>query len=84
MRSDRRTPPTLDPTVLASLLSAGLCTIAEAARMLAVSRSFLYVVMDRGELPFCKIGRARRIPRSAVLQYAARHLRGGWRGEGQP
>jgi excisionase family DNA binding protein len=56
----------------------GLLTIVDAARLLAVSRSYLYQVMDRGELPHVKLGRARRIPRRALLEFAASRLRGGW------
>lgn len=59
------------------LVADGLVTVAEACRLLAVSRSFLYTEMDAGALPFCRLGRSRRIPRRAVLEYAARYLQGG-------
>ncbi len=61
----------------ADLLADGLCTVAVAARLLAVSRSFLYATMDAGELCYVKLGRSRRIPRRALLDYAGRHLHGG-------
>ncbi len=59
------------------LVADGLFTVAEAASFLRVGRSSLYVLMDRGELPFVKIGRSRRIPRRAVIALAASGLRGG-------
>lgn len=60
----------------ADLLGDGLCTVSEACRLLAVSRSFLYQRMDAGDLPYCRFGRCRRVPRAALIQFAARHLRG--------
>ncbi len=63
----------------AALVEDGLMTVAEAARFLRLSRSTLYAIMDRGELRFAKIGRSRRIPKRAVVELAARELRGGTR-----
>lgn len=60
----------------ADLLFDGFVSVTEAARLLSVSRSFLYAAMDRGEIAFAKFGRARRLPRRAVLEYAVRHLHG--------
>ena len=37
-------------------------TVREAAQRLALSRSTLYNLMERGDLAYAKIGRARRIP----------------------
>ena len=45
------------------LCEDGLLTVADAARFLGLARSTLYVLMERGELSFVKLGRARRIPR---------------------
>jgi excisionase family DNA binding protein len=39
-----------------------LLTVRDAARLLALSRSTLYNLMERGALAYVKIGRARRIP----------------------
>jgi excisionase family DNA binding protein len=58
----------------AELVTDGLLTVGEACRLLAVSRSFLYARMDAGDIPFCRLGRARRIPRAAVIAYAAARL----------
>jgi excisionase family DNA binding protein len=59
------------------LVEDGLVTVAQAAEFLSLSRATVYTLMDRGELPFAKIGRSRRIPRRAVVELAAQHLRGG-------
>ena len=60
------------------LVADGLLTIPEAADFLRISRSRLYELMDRGELIYLKLGRSRRIPRRAVIELAARELRGGF------
>lgn len=52
-------------------------TIPEAAEFLRISRAGLYKLMDRGELPYVKIGRCRRVPRRAVVEFAAKALTGG-------
>ena len=62
---------------LAGLVSDGLMRVQEAARFLGLSRASVYQLMDRGELPWVKLGRARRIPRRAVVDLAAKSLRGG-------
>lgn len=62
-----------------AVVADGLMPVAEAARFLSVSRSTLYEIMDQGRLVYVKIGRARRIPRSAVRELAAANLRGGWK-----
>jgi excisionase family DNA binding protein len=58
------------------LVSDGLCTVPEAARFLGISRAKLYQMMDSGELPYCKLGRNRRIPWAAVKALAAQALVG--------
>ena len=60
-----------------ALVRDGLMTIKEAAEFLSVSRTKLYDLMNRGEISWRKIGRARRVPRRAVEEFAARALRGG-------
>ena len=67
---------TSEPT---DLVADGLSTVREAAGFLRLSRSTVYTLMDRGELPFVKLGRSRRIPRRALVELAARGLRGGSR-----
>ncbi|MBL8798911.1 MAG: helix-turn-helix domain-containing protein [Planctomycetia bacterium] len=56
------------------LLQDGLEKVPEAARFLCLSRSKVYQLMDRGELPYVQLGRSRRIPRRALVQLAASHL----------
>lgn len=63
------------------LVQDGLAGLREAVRFLGVSRSTIYVLMENGQLPYVKIGRARRIPRRALVQLAAGNVRGGRCGE---
>ena len=64
----------------AALVEDGLLSIAAASQFYNISRSKLYELMDVGELAYVKLGRARRIPKRALVECAARHLRGGWNG----
>lgn len=57
-----------------ALVSDGLATIREAQAFLSVARSALYRLMDAGALPYVKLGAARRIPRRALIELAARNL----------
>ena len=61
----------------AELVADGLMTVREAAVFLRLSRSTVYTLMDQGELPYVKLGRSRRIPKRALIELAARGLRGG-------
>ena len=54
----------------------GFVTVREAADFLALSRAKLYALMEARELRYAKFGRARRIPRSALREYAKRSLIG--------
>lgn len=60
------------------LVQEGLVTVAEAGQFTGLSRSSLYALMESGQLVYAKIGRARRIPRRALIELAAVNLRGGW------
>jgi excisionase family DNA binding protein len=40
--------------------------VREICRRLALSRTAVYGLMDRGELEYVKFGRSRRVPRAAV------------------
>ena len=62
-----------------ALVADGLMTVKECAEFLHLSRSTVYELMNAGELCFAKLGRSRRIPRRAVIELAARELRGGVR-----
>lgn len=60
------------------LVQDGLVTVAEAGQFTGLSRSSLYALMESGHLVYAKIGRARRIPRRALVEFAAAKLCGGW------
>jgi len=57
-----------------TLVGDGLLTTKEAAEFLGISVAGLYAIMARGELPFVKLGRSRRVPRRALIELAARNL----------
>jgi excisionase family DNA binding protein len=60
-----------------SIVADGLMTVLEAAQFLHVTRSTIYVLMDdRRELSYVRIGRARRIPKRALIAFAERNLVG--------
>ena len=46
-----------------------LLTVPEAARRLPLGRTLVYELIATGSLPSLKIGRARRIPASALEQW---------------
>lgn len=46
-----------------------LLTVREAAEMLRVGRNLAYELVQRGELPALRVGRAIRIPRAALLAW---------------
>jgi excisionase family DNA binding protein len=48
-----------------------LLRVREAAQLLALSRSKVYEEIGAGRLRSVTIGRARRVPRSAVVEYVA-------------
>lgn len=60
------------------LFEEGLVSVKEAAQFLALSRSTLYELMERGALIYTKLGRARRIPKRALIQLAHANQSGGW------
>ena len=53
---------------VAALDSASLHTVPDVARYLKMSRSMIYLLMERGELPYVKIGRTRRVKAEDVKQ----------------
>lgn len=60
------------------IVKEGLIDVLEASAFLGLSRTSLYDLMDRGELRYVKIGRSRRIPRIALVELAAKSMRGGF------
>ncbi len=74
-------PTDTPPRNADALLADGLMTVKQAASWLGVAQSTLYLLMDRGGLPFIVLPdvRARRIPKRALLDLAQANLR-GWNG----
>jgi excisionase family DNA binding protein len=72
----RRDPKAANDAATAGgdLVGEGLVSVAEACAFLGVSRSTCYVLMDDGELPYCKIRGARRVPRKALVALAEKSL----------
>ena len=56
------------------IVEEGLMRVLEVAGFLGISRASVYQLMERGELPWVKLGRARRVPRRAVIELAAGKL----------
>lgn len=56
------------------LVSDGLATLTEAAEYLRVGKTTLYEMMANGEIPYCKVRKARRIPWKSLMEYAASSL----------
>jgi excisionase family DNA binding protein len=66
------TAPTVARPDLDAPPSMRLYRVAEAMKLLSVSRTTLYALMDSGRLRSVKEGRARRIPGTAIADYIAR------------
>ncbi|NJN17255.1 MAG: helix-turn-helix domain-containing protein [Oscillochloris sp.] len=49
-----------------------LVRVEEAARILSLSRSTVYEMLDTGELPSVRRGAARRIPLAALRDWVAK------------
>jgi excisionase family DNA binding protein len=56
------------------MLAEGALGMEEARRFSGMGRTFLYAAMDRGDLPYTKVGRRRLIPRRALIAFLARNL----------
>jgi excisionase family DNA binding protein len=56
------------------LVSQGLVKIPAAARFLGLCVSKVYQLMERGDLPYVKIGKSRPIPHRAMEELAAKNL----------
>ena len=67
------------------LVEDGLLNVRDAGAFLGgLSRSAVYNLMATGELAYVKIGRARRIPKRALIELAAANLRKGLLSEWRP
>lgn len=56
-------------------LSPLLVRPAEAARLLAISRSQLYAMVARGQIPACRVGSEIRVSIGALRHWIATHER---------
>ena len=56
------------------LVKEGLSSVSESASYLGVSRSTVYMLMETGRLPYVKIGRSRRIPKQALIDFVKANL----------
>jgi excisionase family DNA binding protein len=56
------------------VLGDGFLTVPAAARYLQLSRAKIYMMMDAGELAFCKFGKSRRIPRRSLAELVSKCL----------
>ncbi len=61
-----------------TIFDEGLLTVREAAQMLTVTKATVYNLMSAGKIPSTRVGRLRRIPRRALLEYLTDGLEGGW------
>lgn len=52
-------------------VAAGLMRIREVVSYLNVSRSHVYAMMNRGIIPYVRLGRSRRVPRNALMRIAS-------------
>lgn len=64
----------LSPERKRELLADGVCSLEEAKAFTGLKRTKLYDLMAVGELPYVKIGGARRIPRRALVELLERNL----------
>jgi excisionase family DNA binding protein len=56
------------------VVADGTVDIAEACRLTGLGRTFLYSLMDRGELAYCKMGKRRLVPRAEINRVLAESL----------
>lgn len=68
------TPPRSHAARRLDLARDGCVSVAEAVRLLALSTSEVYRLMDRGKLPFVKLGRRRLVPRRGVEELLAANM----------
>jgi excisionase family DNA binding protein len=56
------------------VMDEGLMKVSQVAAFLAISRPVVYRLMASGDLPWVKVRKSRRIPRSAVKGFMHKHL----------
>jgi excisionase family DNA binding protein len=53
------------------LVNDGAVDVPEACRFTGLGRTYLYQLMERGDLRYCKLGRRRLIPRAELVRLLA-------------
>lgn len=56
------------------MVSEGLLDVRQAEEFSGLRKSKLYALMSSGELAYCKVGAARRIPKKALSEFLAKNL----------
>jgi excisionase family DNA binding protein len=56
------------------LVSDGLCTVKDATKFWGIKKTLVYSLMERGDVPYVRIGRRRLIPKKVLVNYAAKNL----------
>jgi excisionase family DNA binding protein len=74
MMEDRLADEATTPIDAVDLVSDGAMTTRDAAAFTGISISQLDRHMDNGILPYVRDGRARKIPRKALVLFMARRL----------
>lgn len=59
---------------LRKMAEFGLATVAEAAAFLSISRSKVYQLLQSQELNSICIGKSRRIPRQALIEFVEQQI----------
>lgn len=59
------------PVLPRKIWEDGAMTVTQTARFLGCSRKHCFELMSRGELPWGRLGKTRRIPRKAALDLLA-------------
>ena len=59
------------------MVQDGLVTIEAAMEFLDISRASLYRLINEGALPTVKLACAHRVPRRALVKFAANHVVNG-------
>lgn len=67
----------LDPSSAEAGIEPLLVRVEEAARILSLSRSTIYEMLDAGELPSVRRGAARRIPVAALREWVTQQTTRG-------
>ena len=61
---------------LSQPVSAGSVGISTAQEMTGLGRSFLYSLMEKGQLRYIKLGKRRVIPKAELTRLLAEHIVG--------